>query len=652
MSLPPSSVADILTRHVTLEVEGIDRMYLNIYVPQLQREQGVVNFFRFHRGHQFASSALMDPITRTFVSALEEFARREKIPVIEFRKGQRKDDIAAEFFRLFRQAEGVVFIGKAQEKTPVFRTERRRNPKTGVTFPWIVRSTAIVNQFYIYCLDRDFGPFFLKFSTYFPYNAKLCLNGHEYAKRQLQQKGIGFQALDNGVLECDDPKRLQAICDGLSAEKIDALLRKWLRRLPHPFTRADRRAGYRYDVSILQAEFSLTQVLDRPVTGRVFFEEVIRENLDLGRPGQVQLIFDRRVTRRTPGRFRTRVITDGVIPSLHVDYKNTRIKQYHKEGRALRTETTINNTRDFGIGRKLKNLPELRQIGFQANRRLLDVEKVSHDCSIGEDAFDQVVRPIEVDGQRASALRFGDRRVTRRTPGRFRTRVITDGVIPSLHVDYKNTRIKQYHKEGRALRTETTINDTRDFGIGRKLKNLPELRQIGFQANRRLLDVQKVSHDCSIGEDAFDAVVRPIEVEGQRASALRFGDKRVQALCAVLVIFSLQLRGFSNADMRLLLAQLLGLDPAQYPAARMTYDLRRLRLHGFIARIPHSHRYELTPAGLRIALFFSRTYSRLLRPKLAEIMPTAPPVRSALRSAFERVEAQIHACCKYQKLAA
>ena len=165
MSLPPSSVADILTRHVTLEVEGIDRMYLNIYVPQLQREQGVVNFFRFYRGHQFASSALMDPITRKFVSALEEFARREKIPVIEFRKGQRKDDIAAEFFRLFRQAAGVVFIGKAQEKTPVFRTERRRNPKTGITFPWIVRSTAIVNQFYIYCLDRDFGPFFLKFST-------------------------------------------------------------------------------------------------------------------------------------------------------------------------------------------------------------------------------------------------------------------------------------------------------------------------------------------------------------------------------------------------------------------------------------------------------------------------------------------------------
>ena len=524
MSLP-RSVAEVLAQHVTLEIEGIDRMYLNVYVPQLQREQGVANFFRFHRGHRFASSALMDPISKTFVAALEEFARRQKIPVIQFRKGQRKDDIAAEFLRQFSRAEGVVFIGKAQEKTPVFRTERRRSEKTGATYPWLVRSTAMVNQFYIYCLDRDFGPFFLKFSTYFPYNAKLCINGHEYAKQQLKQKGVGFEALDNGVLSCDNPKRLQAICDGLSAEKIDGLLRKWLRLLPHPYTAGDRRAGYRYDVSILQAEFSLTQVLDRPVTGRVFFEEVIRENLDIGRPSQVQLIFDRRVSRGTPGRFRTRVITDGVIPSLHVDYKNTRIKQYHKEGRALRTETTINNTRDFGIGKRLKNLPALRHVGFQANRRLLGVQKISHDCSV-------------------------------------------------------------------------------------------------------------------------------IEVEGQRGAALRFGDPRVQALFAVLVVFSLQLRGFTNHEMRLLLAQLLGLDPADYPIGRMTYDLRRLRLHGTIERIPRSHRYQLTPDGLRIALFFSRTYARLLRPKLAEIMPQAPPVSSPLRAAFDRLTSEINACCREEKLAA
>src|SRR5213079_2850425 len=137
----------------------------------------------------------------------------------------------------------------------------------------------------------------------------------------------------------------------------------------------------------------------------------IRENLDIGRPDQVQLIFNRRVTKRTPGRFRTRVLTEGVVPSLHVDYKHSRIKQYHKEGRALRTETTINDTYDFGIGKRLHNLPALREVGFDANRRLLDVQRISHDPAIGEAAFNRLARPLNVDGRRAAALRFGDPRV-------------------------------------------------------------------------------------------------------------------------------------------------------------------------------------------------------------------------------------------------
>jgi hypothetical protein len=278
----------------------------------------------------------------------------------------------------------VVFVGKAQERCTVYRTEHRRNPHTRKTYAWIVKSTALVNHYYFYCVDLDFGPFFLKFCSYFPYNAKLCLNGHEYLKRQLEQQGVPYQALGNGILSCQDPQQLQALADGLCAAKIEGLLEKWLRSLPHPFSARDQEAGYRYAISILQIELSLTQVLDRPLTGRIFFEEVIRENLDLGRPKQVQLIFDRRVSKRTPGPFRTRVITDGVVPSLHLDYKGTRIKQYHKEGRALRTETTINNTWDFDIGKRLQNLPGLRQIGLQANRRLLETEKLSHDCMLAE----------------------------------------------------------------------------------------------------------------------------------------------------------------------------------------------------------------------------------------------------------------------------
>ncbi len=374
----PQTVAEVLGKHDTLEVESIERMYLNAIVPRLQIVEGALRFIRQQRQAKVASTNAVEPLTRNFVKAIEEFVEQHQIPMVSFQKGPRKDELAAQMRAKFPHRDGVVFLGKAQEKCTVYRTEKRHNPKTGRAYAWIVKATALVNHYY-FCVDENFGPFFLKFCCYFPYNAKLCLNGHEYAKQQLQREGIAYQTLDNGIRSCADPKRLQHICDCLSVAKIDALLRKWLRCLPHPYSAADRAAGYRYQLSIWQIELSLTQVLDRPVSGRMFFEQVIRENLDLGRPKQVQLIFDRSVTKATPGPFRTRVITDGVIPSLHIDYKGTRIKQYHKEGQALRTETTINSARDFYIGKSIVNLPALRRIGFQANRRVLEVQTITQD---------------------------------------------------------------------------------------------------------------------------------------------------------------------------------------------------------------------------------------------------------------------------------
>src|SRR5262250_2821920 len=300
-------------------------------------------------------------------------------------------------FQAAGRTEGVLFIGRAQEKNTVFRTEKRR-AADGRSYPWIVRTTSVVNQFYVHCVDEDFGAFFIKFSSYFPYGGKLLINGHHYAQAQAAKAGIGFTALDNGFAAVDDPAGLQAICDSLTEDKIEALARKWLTILPNPYSPADQAAGYRYDISVLQAEFSLTQVLDKPVSGRIFFDQVIHDNLAIGRPDQVGLVFGRRIIRKgphpTPGRFRTRVITDGVTPSLHVDYKNSKIKQYHKLGTALRTETTINDTADFGVAKGLSHLPELKEIGFTASRRLLDVQRISHDPADGAAALAALTQPV------------------------------------------------------------------------------------------------------------------------------------------------------------------------------------------------------------------------------------------------------------------
>ena len=495
------SVAQILSQHTTLALECIDRLYLNVYVPVLQRAAGAAYFFRKVRGASVPSSVLMAPITQRFVNAINGYAERNGIDVVSSRRGERKDDRTREYLRRWPGGEGVLYIGKAQEKARVLRTERRRRPSTGATYAWLVDSTAMVNHYYFYVVDDDFGPLFLKFCSYFPYNAKLCINGHEYLKRQLTKRGIEFEPLDNGILRCADPAATQRLADGLTAARVDALLRKWLARLPHPFSTHDREQGIRYDISILQAEFARTEVFDRPLSGRVFFEEVLRENLDMGRPDHVQLIFNRRVSRRTPTR--------------------------------------------------------------------------------------------------------------------YRSRVITDGVIPSLHVDYKHSRIKQYHKEGRALRTETVINDTYDFDVGRRLKNLDDLKQIGFAANRRLLGVERLSHDAIIGAETLAALHRPALVDGQRASTLRFGDPRVQALLAALLRFDLLPAGFRNRELREAVAPLRGMSLDDYNAGQMTYDLRRLRLRGLIERIPHSQRYRLTGEGLCIALAYHRTQARVLGPVLS-----------------------------------
>ncbi len=523
----PRSAADVLRNHVVFELECIDRVYCNLYVPKLQRDLGVVGFIREHLGKPVASTAVLADRTEAFYAEIKAFAAARGVEIVEFAAGQRKDEVMRERLAAFLaggNTEGVVFIGRAQEKVRVWATTRRRDAD-GNAYPWIVRDTRVVTHWYFYCYDACAGPFFLKYCGYFPYNARLCLNGNEYAKAMTARAGIAFTPLDNGFAAVSDVAAVQAICDGFDEHVIWGLAGKWMAALPCPFTPADHAAGYRYDVSVLQAEFSLTQVLDKPVTGRIFFEQVIRDNLDLGRPDQAGLIFGRRIIRKGP----------------------------------------------------------------------------------------------------------------RATPGKFRTRILTEGVIPTLHVDYKHSKIKQYHKEGKALRTETTINDARDFGIGKRLDNLPALRAAGFTATRRLLAVQKLSHDPADGQAALAAISQPVTTPaGTRVPALRLGDPRACALLAALCVFRLLPRGFANSDLRPILAQILGVPAESITPGKMTYDLRRLRQRGFIARIPHTFRYQVTDTGLAHALFLTRLHDKFLRTGLAHLASPADPGLAAASRAYTR----------------
>lgn len=405
------TINELLREHVTLDVQCLDRLYLNGYLPNLQVPGQLVTFLTKHRKQPIPSPALLEQITKVFRKGVEAFAQQHNIPIVQFEPGTRKDDIAAAYRKCFTRTEGVVFIGVAQEKATAFKAQKRETQSKFVGFDWS-RQLVRVTHYYFYLQDAEWGPAFIKVCTYAPYPVKVCLNGHEWVKQQLRKKGIGFESLDNGFLSCENPQALQATCDELGAEPVQAFFDRWIAQLPWPLTPEDRHAGYTHRLSIWQMEVSRTQVFKRPQRGREFFEQVIRDNLDLGRPDRVQLVFDRKIIKTTPSLFRTRVIQNGVQPSIHIEYKRSGVKQYFKENRALRTETTFNGPDDFGLRKDLSQLAYLQQIGRDINQRLLDVQRLSQDCALSQESVERIVQPtVREDGQRAPGLRFGDPRV-------------------------------------------------------------------------------------------------------------------------------------------------------------------------------------------------------------------------------------------------
>jgi hypothetical protein len=517
------TVNDLLDGHVALDIQCLDRVYLNVYVPTLQTSAQVVAFLSGHLGYPFPSPALFNQIGQRFRRAVASFADANDIPWIKF--GKDDDKLAVMTPHLRRQAvtgrSGVAAIGVAQEFQRVWAAAEGKT-STGTPRWSFYKADRRVTCYYFYLWDADFGPAFVKLCAYFPYPGKVWLNGHEWAKRQAAQAGIAFTELSNGFAACDQPDALQAICDRLGAGTIHVFVERWLSRLPLPFDQADRDAGYWWETSMRQIETSRTIVFDAPRHARGFFEALIVDNLDLGRPHNVEIIFGRRVRRDTIGTFRTAI-----------------------------------DRRDNG------------------------------------------------------------------------------GVL--LNVFYRHSRIKQYLKDGRAMRIETVINHSRDLGCNAGLRNLDDLQVKARACNRRILQAERVGQGCVLASPAFERIAHPtVDTAGGRTPALRFGDPRVMALTGALCHTLLAATGFTNKNLRVLIAGLLGSD---YRPGQMTYDLRRLRLNGLIRRIPRSNRYMLTDDGIRIAVFYTKVYNRLLNPLTAADQPQAPPeLRAALATITHHVD--------------
>jgi hypothetical protein len=415
------TAAEMLAGHVALDISCLDRIYLNGYVPGLQALGGLISFFHNHRGKPIVSPALFEPIREKFRRDVRAWAQADHIPVLAFRSGLRKADVMAPYLQAAPESgrSQVVAVGCAQEFQRVWTGRKRdSDPSMGPPRFSFTREERRVSVFYIYVFDEQMGPGFIKICTYFPCPIKAWVNGHEWARQQARKIGLGFTGLSNGFGSCADPALLQDVCDALRPAHVQAWFERWMSVIPLPLTDADRAAGFWWELSMRQVEFSRTLVFDQDVHARAFFEALLCENMDLGRPENVELLFRRGVRSGRPtlppplGGFKTAIDQNCGLVTLNVFYRNSRLKQYLKDGVALRIETVVNDPGDLRCNRRLPNLPELQDKARAINDRLLHTEAVGQDTTLVSPVIERITRPtLTEDGRKAPALRFGDLRV-------------------------------------------------------------------------------------------------------------------------------------------------------------------------------------------------------------------------------------------------
>lgn len=535
-----ATISSLLADHVVLRVRSVDRIFLAGYVGSLQSEGLVVRFLldrARRRGGTIPSPAMLGEMGREYVGSIERYAAAGAIALVRFEKDACKEDVARPFLEAAEREGryGVVLVGKAQEKAYAWKGRRHGGSDAHPHFVF-ERLSVFVDHYYFYIRDPDWGHGFIKTNAYAPFPVWVYLNGHEWAKQQAARHGVGFRPMDNGFRACEDERALAAICGSLSHEHVLGFFERWMGVLPSPFTATERRR-HPYRLSVRQIEMSDTRVFDPPAAARGWFEQTIRDQLDIGRPDNVGIVFARKITARTSGRFQTKVIHRGVEPVLQAHYKHSKVKQYLKDGCALRTETTVNDPYDFGILRTLS------------------------------------------------------------------------------------------------------------------AETWEQLTGLGEAVNQRLMQHELAACECAPDPAALQAVVLPSSTDGQPAPGLRFGDPRVMAVLACLCAWQHLFHGLTNRSLRELVA---GMIPG-YDARQATYDLRRLRRKGLIQRVARSRRYELTDHGRMIAVLFTKTHTRIVNPALAELDPKLPADvarTTALGRPWREFERALHERIKQAAIAA
>jgi DNA-binding transcriptional ArsR family regulator len=479
-----------------------DRIVLRGYYEALQRPENIVYFFREICGVRCITPKVLARRTEQYCRWVEGYAQRRDIPILSAPKGVRKEDFVARHYERFHRDEGVVVILKSMEQASSFVSyEPRFRPPSGDDYRLIKRAAAKrFLHYYFYIMDPVMGPMSLRVGTYLPFTLGCFMNGHSYLAQRLRLAGVRFRKEDNAIVSCADREELGrlvlALDDRLLRERADY----WAWRLAPSFTPRERRmCKLHYQWSVAQIEFAHDVIFRRRAPLRSLFRRATEIGVALGGATQTRQIFGRRIDRRYRG--------------------------------------------------KLETVLERRDEGH-----------------------------------------------------------------PVLRAYYQTSYVKQYEKGDRLLRTETCLNDTYHLHVGRKLENLPALKEQLAATTERYLAQQAELLDSTVDTGAFAKLAQPIEIGRRRVPGIKLHDDRVIRLLDTLLYTGGLLGDWTTRDLHARLLARHRLTETDYTIDQLRYDLRKLRAHGLVERIGKSRRYRLTSEGIRLGVLLVKARDRLLGP--------------------------------------
>lgn len=450
--------------NIRFQYSCFDRIVLNAVIPVLQQPPSIVWFLKERRSAGKLTSGYFRAISGDYHRWVEALGDRWNVPIVEPPKGVRREEWVEPYFQ-HRQEPGLAVILKSREAARVAVSRATQGQ------PHIEMQPRFVWQYYFYLRDNDFGRMFVRVCPYFPFNARLCLNGHQWLACHMRREGIEFRQCGNAFLTCSAPIRLQAMSDQFTAHHVETCGLRWLAILVPFFNdRERRREGFAHRMYMSQMEYCTNVIFHRRASLDRMMERLLDLNRTIGRPDTLSVIFGKRISRRSVAGLKTQISDPHFCnPSIRSHYKRGSIKQYVRDHLLLRTEVTSYHMPDLGVRKNIEDLTKLRQVMRPINQRYLDVQQDVLATFVDRDQLRRLSQPtVSTNGRRTPGLKLDDPRLLALMQslvrfahlgggGTFRTRDLHEHVAKALNQTSQTYKLSQLRYDLGKLRAKGLV---------------------------------------------------------------------------------------------------------------------------------------------------------------------------------------------------